>query len=154
MKYLFLFIITLTANAASTGNLLIQGTVASVNDIIVTPVTGVYDTLDIVNGETSTIASVSETSNNLTGYKINLSSANGGELRNTLNSSKKTTYTIGYNGASHVSVTTTPSQVKNVSSLPALTTNTSAVQITVVAYPAAPAGTYQDTLTFTILANP
>jgi hypothetical protein len=142
------------AQAASSGNLLLQGTVALVNDIVVNPVVGVNNTLDIVAGETSIVANVDETSNNLTGYKIFISSPTAGELQNTSDITKKTTYTIGYDGAGHVTPTVAPLQVKNVASLSALTTDTSAVQITVTAYPTAPAGTYQDTLTFTIVANP
>lgn len=150
-----LLLTTGAAQAASTGTLLLQGTVALVNDIVVTPNGSNNTTLDIVGGAAGVlVASVAETSNNLTGYKINAKSDNGSELRNTSDATKKTTYTISYDGGSAVTLTTSYQQVKNVTSLTGLTTNNSNVNATVAAYAAAPAGTYSDTVTFQIVANP
>ncbi len=147
--------LTQHAHAADTGTLLLQGVVNVVNSIVVTPNGTNNTTLDIVNGESGKlVASVAETSNNLTGYKINAKSLNGSELRNTSDSSKKTTYTLSYDGGSAVSLSTTYQEVKNVSSLTALTTNNSNVNVNVNAYASAPAGTYEDTVTFQIVANP
>lgn len=159
MKKLFVlsaFLLTTgAAEAASTGTLLLQGTVALVNDIVVTPNGANNTTLDIVGGAAGVlVASVAETSNNLTGYKINAKSDNGSELRNSSDATKKTTYTISYDGGSAVTLTTSYQQVKNVTSLAGLTTNNSNVNATVAAYAAAPAGTYSDTVTFQIVANP
>lgn len=141
--------------AADTGTLLLQGVVTVVNSLAVTPNGTNNTTLDIVNGESGKlVASVAETSNNLTGYKINAKSLNGSELRNNSDATKKTTYTLSYDGGSAVSLTTSYQQVKNVSSLSALTTNNSNVNVNVNAYASAPAGTYEDTVTFQIVANP
>jgi hypothetical protein len=141
------------AQAASSDSLALSGSVSTVNTIAVTP-SGSYGSLNITGGETNaTVASVDETSNNLLGYHITMSSSNGGELRNAGDSSKKTTYTISYNSASAVAPTASAQTVKNVSSLSGLTTNTSPVKINVAPYSAAPAGTYSDTVTLAIVAN-
>lgn len=159
MKYLVLSVLALTvgaapARAADTGTLLLQGVVAVVNSIVVTPNGANNTTLDIVNGESNKlVASVEETSNNLAGYKINAKSANGSELRNTTDATQKTTYTLTYDGASAVTLTSAYQQVKNVASLPGLTVDNSDVAVSVAAYAAAPAGTYEDTVTFQIVAN-
>ncbi len=145
---------SVSAHAASTGTLLLQGTVALTNDIVVTPAGSNNTTLDIVGGQSVLVATVAETSNNLTGYKINAKSDNGSELRNGSDATKKTTYTLSYDGGSAVTLTTSYQQVKNVSSLSGLTTNNSNVNATVAAYAAAPAGAYSDTVTFQIVANP
>jgi hypothetical protein len=156
MRFLPLLLLAVTAPAwaASSDTLLLQGSVTAVNDIAVTAVAGVNDSLDITGGVSGlTVANVAETSNNLAGYKITMASANAGELRNTADATKKTTYTVSYDGAAAVTPGTSAAQVKNVSSLSGLTTNSSALQVNVTAYPAAPAGTYNDTLTLAIIAN-
>ncbi|MEK2643852.1 hypothetical protein [Bdellovibrio sp. BCCA] len=143
-----------TAMAASSGTLLLQGTVNAINDVVVTANGTNNTTLNIVAGETGkNVASVAETSNNLAGYKIYISSATGGELRNTADATKKTSYKIGYDGATAVTPTVAGVMVKNVTSLTGLTNDTSDVVAEVTAYSTAPAGTYQDTLTVAIVAN-
>ncbi|MGE3260667.1 MAG: fimbrial protein [Bacteriovoracia bacterium] len=150
----FLLLYTAPVWAASTDTLLLQGSVTAVNDIAVTAVSGVNNSLNIVGGQSNvTVANVAETSNNLLGYKIMMSSANAGELRNASDASKKTTYTVVYGSGSAMTPTTSAAQVKSVSSLTGLTTNSSAVKVNVVAYPSAPAGTYSDTVTLSIVAN-
>lgn len=143
------------AFAASTGTLNLSGVVPLVNDIEVTPTGTNHQTLDILNGETAkNVASVDETSNNATGYTVEISSANGGELRHVSDPTKKTTYQLSYDGGTYAQPSTTATAVKTVNSLPGLTTDTSAVLVNVTAYPGAPAGDYTDTLTLTIIANP
>lgn len=159
MKYLTLAILALLApnqaHASDTGTLLLQGTVALVNNIVITPNGSNNTSLNITGGASNVlVASVTETSNNVTGYKINVKSANGSELRNSSDATKKTTYTLSYNGGSAVTLTTSYQMVKNVSTLSGLTSNSSNVNATVAAYAAAPAGTYSDTVTFQIVANP
>lgn len=140
--------------AASTGTLLLQGTVAAVNDIVVTANSPNNTTLNIVAGESGkNVASVAETSNNLNGYKIFISSPTGGFLVNTSDSAAKTGYKIAYDGAAAVTPTVAPLQVKNVTALTGLTTDTSAVAADVTAFATAPAGLYEDTLTISIVAN-
>ena len=140
--------------AASTGTLLLQGTVAAVNDIVVTANSPNNTTLNIVAGESGkNVASVAETSNNLNGYKIFISSPTGGFLVNTSDAAAKTSYKIAYDGAAAVTPTVAPLQVKNVTSLTGLTTDTSTVAADVTAFATAPAGLYEDTLTISIVAN-
>ena len=144
-----------SAQAASSGTLQLSGTVAAVNDLVVTANASNNTSLNILSGETAkNVASVAETSNNGSGYTISLSSVNGGQLKHATNATKKTNYTVSYGGGSYNQPSTTPTTVKSVSSLGALTTNTSQVLVTVTALAGAPAGTYSDTLTLTIAANP
>jgi hypothetical protein len=145
-----------SANAASSGTLTLSGNVAAVNDIVVTPNGTNNTSLNITSGETGKgVASVAESSNDLNGYKITMSSANGGQLQLAGNSAKYTTYQISYAGGSYVTppLSASPVTVKSVNSLSALTTATSTVAVNVTAYPTALAGTYSDTVTFSIVGN-
>jgi hypothetical protein len=143
----------LTAKAGSTGTIIISGTVLPVNDIVITTLADASN-LNITAGEVGKlVATVSETSNNLTGYRIKMKSLNGGKLNHTVDSSKNTTYTVSYNGGSYMALSTSDQDVKNVGSLNGLTTQVSQVKVDVTAYPIAPAGTYTDTITVTIQAN-
>ncbi len=66
---------------------------------------------------------------------------------------KKRLIKLSYDGGAVTTPTVAGVIVKNVGSLAGLTTNTSAMAVDVTAYPAAPAGTYKDTLTIAIEAN-
>lgn len=158
MKSLYLiplFVLAAQAQAADTGTLLLSGQVQATNSLVITPNGSNNTSLNIVAGDNNKlVASVVETSNNLTGYKINAKSANNGELRAGTTGNTKTTYTMSYNGATAVSLTQNYQQVKNVGNLNGLTSNTSAVVVNVAALANAPAGTYSDTVTFQIVANP
>lgn len=142
------------AQAASSGTLLLQGTVGMVNDISVAANGTDNVNLNILAGETAkTVGTATETSNDLNGYKIFISSSTGGELRNTADSTKKTTYKVSYDGATSVTPTVAGVQVKDVTSLSALTVAASSIAVDVTAAPNAVAGTYQDTLTVSIQGN-
>jgi len=141
--------------AATSGSINLSGVVPVTSRIAVTS-NSTAANLNIVSGMSSTaIASSVESSNNLAGYKITMYSSNAGQLRNTSDASKKTTYQISYGGGSFAQppASTSPVVVKNVSSLSALTSATSAVNIQVDAYAAAPAGTYTDVVTLSIVSN-
>ncbi|MGE3260668.1 MAG: hypothetical protein AB7K68_02705 [Bacteriovoracia bacterium] len=155
LPLLALFLSTSAANAASSGTLLLSGVVPLVNDIAITANGSNNSTLNISGGETAKlVASVSETSNNSSGYTVTLSSANAGQLKLASDATKKTAYQISYNGGSYVSPAVSPATVKTVSSLGTLTTNSSPVRVNVTAFANAPAGTYSDTITLAIVANP
>lgn len=140
-----------TAHAASTEVLHLQGEVGLINELILTPTAAATD-LDIVGGEVSRkVADVTERSNSLNGYKIMLSSANGGYLEHTADSSRKTAYTLIYGSASAVSLTTTPTQILQVSGN-GLVENDRDVKVNVTALPTAAAGTYADDVTISIVA--
>ncbi|MFL5815461.1 MAG: fimbrial protein [Bdellovibrionia bacterium] len=149
-------LIVTPAFAASTGTLTLSGNVAAVNDITVTPNGTNNTSLNIISGETGkNVASVTESSNDKDGYKIQIHSANGGQLQLAGQPSKYTTYQISYAGGSYTTppLAASPVTIKNVSSLSALTSATSAVAVNVTAYPTALAGTYSDTVTFAIIGN-
>ena len=142
------------AFAASTGTLRVSGTVSVVNDLVVTPNGTNNTSLNIIAGESAkNIASVAETSNNGMGYIMQMSSVNAGKLVNATDATKFTNYTISYNGASYAAPNANPTTIKTVSSLNGLTTQSSPVLTNVTAYPAAIAGSYSDTVTFSIVAN-
>lgn len=136
-----------------TGTLTISGVVAVVNELEVTA-TANATALNITGGETDKlVATVSERSNNLNGYKIKMKSANGGQLVNTANAAVKTAYKLGYNGATKVTLSTGDTDMKTVNSLTGLTTVSSNVNVDVTALATAAAGTYSDTITVSIVAN-
>jgi hypothetical protein len=150
-----LSLLSLPTQAAQTGTLTLSGVVDVVNEIVVTP-NAQATNLDILGGQSNlTVASVSETSNNLAGYRIELFSANAGELVHESDSTKKTDYRISYDGAKEITppAAGAPVTVKTVTSLNELTTTTSDIQVGVTAFPSAPAGTYSDTVTLSIIAN-
>jgi hypothetical protein len=141
--------------AASSGTLNLSGVVAVVNEISVNAQSQAT-TLDIEAGESNLlVADVQETSNNLAGYTIQLYSLNAGELQNASDASKKTNYQLSYDGGSLITPpsTSSPLTVKTVSSLAGRTTNSSQVKVNVTPYTNAPAGTYSDVVTFSIVAN-
>ncbi len=139
--------------AATTGTLLLEGTVADNTSIQVLP-NGSNLTLDIVNGESNKlVGTAKEISNNLAGYKILMKSLNGGKLKHTTLTSVETTYKLGYDGATTVSPTTTDVVVKTVNSLSGLTEVISDLRVDVTALPTAPTGVYKDTVTLTIQAQ-
>lgn len=164
MKLVAAVMTTLTfssmALAASSATLVLQGSVGSVNNISVAA-DGTNNTqLNITGGESAkSVGTATETSNDVNGYKIYLSSDNGGQLRlNGTNTSQYASYTVAYNGGAAVTppVAATATDgvlVKTVSSLTAQTTATSGIAVDVTAVPNAVAGTYSDTLTVSIVGN-
>lgn len=144
-----------TTFAATQDTLLLEGQVGATLNISVAADANAT-ALNITGGESDTqVAVVTEESNNLAGYKVFMSSANAGELRNTSDPSQLTTYQINYDGSGYITPPLAASavEVKDSGALPVLTTDTSNVLINVSSYALAPAGTYQDTVTFSIIAN-
>lgn len=140
------------ADAASVGTLRIQGEVGLINELAITP-TASATQLDLIQGGGFHVATVRETSNNLDGYRIEISSANGGFLVHAANAATRTPYTLSYDSGAAVSLTTLPQTVKTVLSVTGTVTNFSAVAVTVTALPAAPAGVYADDVTISIVAR-
>ncbi len=146
--------LTTSAFAAGSANLLLRGTVGVINDISITTVGSNNITLDIENGEINKhVADATEISNSSSGYKIMVSSINGGLLQNTSVPTQSTSYSLSYDGGVPTAVTTVPSQIKNVGSLSGLSIDNSSIRVNVDALPTALAGTYEDTVTFSIVAN-
>ena len=150
-----LVLLSSVSQAATTdsGTLNLSGSVEEICDINVTALPKA-STLDIVAGETDTkVADVSETSNKLTGYKIFMKSANASKLVHSADASKFSSYTLKYDGGSAVTLTNSDQEVKNVSSLSGLATDTSEVSISFAGNANAAAGTYSDTVTITMTNN-
>ncbi len=146
-------VLAIMATAASSGTLSLSGTVALVNDIVITPDPAALN-LNIVAGEVDKlIATVAETSNNPSGYKIFMKSTNASKLIHTVNPTEKAAYTISYDSGANKTLTIVDQQVKNVGSLPGLQTNNSNLTIKINDKPNAAAGTYTDTITISIAAN-
>jgi hypothetical protein len=136
------------ALAASSGNLPLSGTVAQVNDLLITENGTNNTSLNITGGESGkNVAAVQESSNDELGYKVSVSSLNNGQLQLASDASKQTSYQISYNGGSYVSPTSSAAVIKSVGSLGGLTVSTSQLLVNVTAYPTAVAGVYSDTLT-------
>ncbi|MFN8370545.1 MAG: fimbrial protein [Bacteriovoracaceae bacterium] len=139
--------------AATTGTLLLQGTIAQVLSISITPVSGVNNNLDLTSNATNlVVGAVQEVSNSVTGYKILLSSANAGKL-NHASTSAFVSYTARYNGTA-VTLSTTPQNIFNQSTAGAYNTSKNFdISYTGQAAANLVEGNYSDTLTFTIQAN-
>ena len=139
--------------AASTSTLLLEGTVVAVNEININA-EAVATNLNILQGEIGVkVAIVEETSNNIAGYVIQMSSLHAGKLQHAIDNTKSTPYQLSYNGGAYSSPTTIPVTVKTVNSLSGLTTSDSDVLINLTDYPTAIAGVYSDIVTFSIVAN-
>jgi len=109
-------------------------------------------TVDIINGENGKlVATATEVSNNLTGYKILMSSARGSKLMHT-NLVNFVAYTVSYDGSGPITLSNADQQVKPASALSGLTTDTSQIRVTFPGQPNALAGTYSDTITVKIAA--
>ena len=140
------------AFAATTGSVTIQGTVATVVAITVTGTTP-FNALDLTTTQANLpVANVVEQSNDALGYKVTMSSANAGTLKN--GTAGSVAYTAKYN-ATTVTLSATP---QNVTTAPATTTVVNVTKPLTISYTGAAAasmmaGTYSDTLTFTIAAN-
>jgi hypothetical protein len=74
-------------------------------------------------------------------------------LINTSAPTQSTDYQVAYDGGASTAPTTTPTMIKNVSSLATTTYHVSPILVDVTPYPAAIAGDYEDTLTLSIVAN-
>lgn len=144
--------VTTSAFGALTGSITISGSVAAATAITVTSSPG-YNTLDLSNSVTDLqVASVRETNNTTLGYRVTLTSANAGQLKN--GSVGSLAYSAKYNGAS-VTLSTTPQTITNTGNSNTVVNvlKPLAISYTGAAANTMMAGTYSDTLTFTIAAN-
>ncbi len=155
MKKLLLSAIVLLATtttfAATSGWFIISGTVDSLLDISIVANANATS-LNITGGNSNlNVATVTETSNNLNGYKIMMRSDNASKLVHSVNSAYSTAYTVSYDGQPAVTLTAIDQQVKT-SALQASFVDTSLVNVNVTPFAAAPAGTYSDRITISIVA--
>lgn len=133
---------------SDSANLTISGVVTAVCNIEVAAEPAAT-ALNVSGGENGTkIATVTEESNNLAGYRVFVSSANNGSLVHASLPGQSFPYQISYDGGPLVTPTTAQVEVKNSGALPGFVSTTSDVNITFAANPGLATGTYSDTLTF------
>lgn len=149
----FMFFIFAPGFAATSGSLSVTGMIAVVNDLSVSSYSEATN-LDIIGGENGTlVADISELSNNPDGYTIQLTSTNNGKLINTTNSIYQVSYQISYDNGAYLSPINTPNTVKNVYFLNQKTTDVSPIKIRFSPYVNAGSGSYEDSITLSIVAN-
>lgn len=138
--------------AATSGSLLLQGTIDQILSIEVNESDG-HDSLDLsINADNVEVAQVVEKSNVQNGYKIFVSSLNSGQLENE-SGSASVDYQMKYDGVS-VELDTPKNLAKDVPSFDKFE-YTSLVSISYAqsAEGSLPAGAYSDTVTISIEAN-
>lgn len=142
---------SLSSMAATTGTLLLKGTVAPKLSVDVTPTTAA-SALNLEVSQTDLkVGEVRERSNSSTGYKLTISSANAGKLQRGAVATDFLAYTMKYNG----SAVNLASPVTQTNPSPA---SVNAVKDVTISYTGVPAenmvaGDYTDTITFVIAAN-
>lgn len=145
--------------AADSGQITVQGTVAAVNEITVTPQTG-YDSLAIASGATDQyVALVNERNNDPDGYTVTLSSLNadGAQARLRLDSTGTyVNYSMKYGTSGAEAEVALSSGSATVTNASAPTGSSGAdkrllVSFSGVSWPMA--GTYADTVTLTIASK-
>lgn len=159
MKLKILFLLSATSlmsfsafGVTATGNLNLSGSIADAVSITVTP-NATASSLNLSSTQTDTVvASVSESSNAANGYTISAKSTNGSSLVHSSDASQTIAYTIKYGASSAVTLTTSDQVVKTQSTGGAYTGVNSSVSISYTGVSAATrkAGTYTDTITFTV----
>lgn len=140
------------AMAALVGNITLQGTVAASTSITVDAEPG-YNSLNLHSDQSNLlVATVIESNNTAAGYTVTLSSANAGKLKN--GSLDEISYTARYDGVA-VTLSAAPVTITNQG---AQTDVVNVAKEFDISYTGAPAdelmaGTYSDTLVFTIASN-
>lgn len=152
MKYVLVGLMSLLSMSAFAGTLVLTGSIPAATSLVVAPLPA-SSTLDLTSTATNLqVATVTEANNTVNGYTVKVSSANAGLLKN--GSLGSVTYTARYNGTSFV-LSTTPVVVTNQGSQSAIVNIGKSVDISYAgqAAPSLMAGSYSDTLTFSISAN-
>lgn len=142
---------TVSAQAATTGNLLLKGTVPPLLSIVVTP-EALASALPLDTTQTDTkVATINEKSNSNTGYQVAVSSSNQGKLVHESVASSFINYSLKYNGNS---VDLSAGQTYTYPSATSVNTNRDVeISYTGVPHEDLVQGEYSDTVTFTISAN-
>lgn len=146
VKYLILLMFSFYVHSAPTVSLNLSGTVLVDCGLSITPHANATS-LNIVGGEVNKlVANITETCNNSTGFTVTVSSLYEG-----LKGSVVIPYTIKYDGTT-ITPKTAPSNAKKITSLTAKHTKIVDVLVNFAPNPTVLAGTFADTLTFTITA--
>jgi hypothetical protein len=138
--------------SATVGTLLLQSNVPTKIAIVVTPVS-VASALDLSTTQADLkVATVNESSNSKTGYKVTITSANLGKLKRT-DGSEVFSYSLKY-GGSAVGLSTASGSVFTNASASIVNVNKDLnVSYTGITPESMIEGTYQDTLTLNIASN-
>jgi hypothetical protein len=151
-KFIALSLATLSFSsfAATSADLILKGLVAPILEISILHET-VAGNLDLSQAASAVkVATLTEKSNEAQGYKIMSASLNGGKLKNTTDANSFVNYTLTYAG-SNVPLGTSPAQVYSTSNLKG--TFTKELKISYAAPSNLSAGSYEDSVRFTIIAN-
>ena len=148
---------TLT-HAATIGNLHLEGKIRQLVSIVVTSVNP-SSSLDLtVNANNLKVADVQEISNSQTGYRVTLSSAHAGNLRNMSSDGriiKDIGYTASYDGQP-VALSSAPQEITryvNATGQPSSLMKSFNISYSGAPEESLPSGTYQDDLVFEIAAT-
>ena len=136
--------------AATQADLLLKGSVAPILEISIAHET-VAGNLDLSQAANAVkVATLTEKSNYSTGYKIKAASANSGKLVNTIDANSFVNYTLTYAG-NNVPLSTSPTQVYQTANLRG--TYAKELKISYTQPSSLSAGSFEDTVQFTIMAN-
>lgn len=142
--------ITLPALAATQAELILKGQVAPILEISIAHET-IASNLDLSSQASNVkVATLTEKSNYAQGYKVKAKSTNSGKLVNVSDANSFVNYSLTYNG-SNVALSSSPSQVYTTSNLRG--TFTKELKISYNQPSNLSAGSYEDTVQFTIEAN-
>ena len=142
---------TMSAFGATTGNLLLKGTVPALLSITVTP-EALASALPLDTTQTdSKVASINEKSNSNTGYQVAISSSNQGKLVHESVASSFLNYSLKYNGSSVDLANGDSFTYATAASVDA--DRDVEISYTGVPHESLVQGNYTDTVTFTISAN-
>ena len=134
--------------SATTGTLVLQGTIPSLRSLTVTPEAG-HNTLDLGSTQTDLkVATVNEKSNSILGYKITIVSANLSNLKR-VSGTEVIPYTLKYNGLTADVSSITGYSVTH-SGFPVNVNKDLTISYTGVDTSLLTEGNYSDTLTLTI----
>jgi hypothetical protein len=148
-KFLTVTLLTMStvSFAATTATLQLKGTIQQILDISIAADANAT-TLNLTqNAANLKVATLTEKSNSNTGYKVTVSSANSGKLKNGTN---QFSYTLGYN-SQQLNLTSPQSQTYAAGAYNVAKDVT--ISYTGIAQESLVAGDYTDTVTFTIAAN-
>ena len=142
--------LSLTGQAATSAELILKGLVAPVLEISLAP-EAIASNLDLSSQASNVkVATLTETSNYHTGYKVKAKSSNGGKLVNVSDTNSFINYVLTYSGST-IPLSTSPSQIYSTSNLKG--TFTKEVKISYNQPTSLSAGSYEDLVQFTIEAN-
>jgi hypothetical protein len=143
---------TFSATAATSAQLFLKGLVPVKLDLAIVQTQGSLDGFDLTKALTNEkVATVTETSNSVSGYKIRSKSLNNGRLINASDSNSSVPYTLTYNNLA-VNLNQNYTDIGNSSSTQKGSVSKD-IKMSYTVVNNLVSGTYQDTVEFEIIAN-